>query len=173
MKTKPRRQAPDLDQRARPTPERLRHANGDVEVGTGAERVVTMRDSPLERARARGVITALQYDAGVKFRHHWYHAGMAGTFPSPADMSRVFGGGEAGAGMPRSEGEAFHRQQYRMAVEAAGKTGSMVLTMVCGQEEPLDRIGHFLGWGSRAEAIVAATERLRAALDDLIRVWRM
>ena len=55
-------------ERAWPTPERLRRAGSDVERGDTGQ--ITMRDSPLERAFARRVITQEQYAAGQKYRHH-------------------------------------------------------------------------------------------------------
>src|SRR5262245_31047570 len=68
------RSRPLLEHRARPTPERIRLAGADFERGDTGQ--ITMRDSPLERALARNVITQEQYAAGQKYRHHWYHAGL-------------------------------------------------------------------------------------------------
>ena len=71
-------QSPD-DTRG-PTPERVRLAQGFVErgnLGRGRTGVVTLRDSPIERALARSVISQAQYTAAVKYRHHWYRAGLA------------------------------------------------------------------------------------------------
>jgi hypothetical protein len=45
--------------RAAPTPERIRHAGGDFELGRSGQ--IAMRDSPLERALARKVVTPEQY----------------------------------------------------------------------------------------------------------------
>src|SRR5881396_3404458 len=75
-----------VERRALPTPERLRRAGADVERGHSGQ--ITMRDSPLERAFARNAITAEQYSAGQKYRHHWYHAGLAGYLQS-VDLDRV------------------------------------------------------------------------------------
>jgi len=60
---------PALTSRAEPTAERLRRAAGHFERGDSGQ--ITMRDSPLERALARRVITQEQYSAGQKYRHHW------------------------------------------------------------------------------------------------------
>ena len=81
-----RRKQPLVERRALPTPERLRRAGADVERGDSGQ--ITMRDSPLERAFARNALTAEQYSAGQKYRHHWYHAGLAGRVGSP-DLNRV------------------------------------------------------------------------------------
>ena len=49
-------------ERARPTAERIRHAGRDFVRGDSGQ--ITMRDSPLERALARSVITPAHYAAG-------------------------------------------------------------------------------------------------------------
>jgi hypothetical protein len=81
-----RRKQPLVERRALPTPERLRRAGADVERGDSGQ--ITMRDSPLERAFARNALTAEQYSAGQKYRHHWYHAGLAGRLGS-LDLNRI------------------------------------------------------------------------------------
>ena len=50
---------PPVKQRALPTPERIRRAGADFDLGDTGQ--ITMRDSPLERARARKLITHQQY----------------------------------------------------------------------------------------------------------------
>src|SRR5678816_1044553 len=62
------RDAPGAEQRAQPTVERIRRAGADFERGDTGQ--ITMRDSPLERAHARELITHHQYSAGQKYRHH-------------------------------------------------------------------------------------------------------
>src|SRR5262247_1823432 len=113
------RSRPLIGQRARPTPERIRRAGADFERGDTGQ--ITMRDSPLERALARKVITQEQYAAGQKYRHHWYHAGLADSLVS-VDLNRVFATDLGGfSGMAKSEQQVFHRQRYREATQAAGK----------------------------------------------------
>jgi len=159
----------DLEQRARPTPERLRQAAGHWERGDTGQ--ITLRDSPLERAHGRGVITREQYDAGVKYRHHWYHAGLADALGS-ADLNRIFATDVTGfSGMAKTEAQVFHRQRFRQAVTAVGEVGARVLDQCVCRELPLDQAGYTLGWGGKPQAISAATERLRAALDVLCRLW--
>jgi Domain of unknown function (DUF6456) len=157
------------EQRAEPTPERMRRAGGDVERGHTGQ--ITMRDSPLERALRRNIITPEQYSAGQKYRHHWYHAGLSDPLQS-LDLSRVFAT-DAGAfsGMPKSENQLFHRQRYREAVRAVGKIGSHVLDWAVCREIELAQVGASLGWSSRAQAYAAAVERMKAALDELCRLW--
>ena len=164
-----RRKDVPVERKALPTPERLRRAGADVERGHSGQ--ITMRDAPLERAFARNAITAEQYSAGQKYRHHWYHAGLAGYLES-VDLNRVLAI-DLGAytGMAKTENQVFHRQRYREAVQAAGKIGSHVLEWAVCREIPLEQVGVALGWSSRAQARAAAHERMKAALDALCRLW--
>jgi hypothetical protein len=161
---------PPLGERcALPTPERIRRAGGDFERGHTGQ--ITMRDSPLERAFIRKMITQAQYSAGQKYRHHWYHAGLADALVS-IDLSRVFAIDLGGfSGMAKTESQVFHRQRYREAVQAVGKIGSHVLDWVVCREIPLEQIGYALGWSSRPQAYAAAVERTRTALDELCKLW--
>ena len=81
-----RRKDPPPEWHARPTPEGLRRAGPDVARGHTGQ--ITMRDSPLERAFARNALTPEQYSAGQKYRHHWYHAGLADRLES-IDLNRI------------------------------------------------------------------------------------
>jgi hypothetical protein len=156
-------------ERAWPTPERLRRAGSDVERGDTGQ--ITMRDSPLERAFARRVITQEQYAAGQKYRHHWYHAGLSDPLTS-LDLARVFATDfGAFSGMARTEQQVFHRQRYREAVQAVGKIGSHVLDWTVCRELAFEQVGNSLGWNSRAQAYAAAVERMKTALDQLCGLW--
>jgi hypothetical protein len=164
-----RRKDVPVERRALPTPERLRRAGADVERGDSGQ--ITMRDSPLERAFARNAISAEQYSAGQKYRHHWYHAGLAGYLKS-VDLTRVLAIDlGAYAGMAKTENQVFHRQRYREAVQAAGKIGSHVLEWAVCREVALEQVGLALGWSSRPQAYAAALERMKAALDELCKLW--
>jgi hypothetical protein len=96
----------------------LRRAGPDVARGHSGQ--ITMRDSPLERALARNALTPEQYSAGQKYRHHWYHAGLADRLES-IDLNRVFAI-DVGAysGMAKTENQLFHRQRYREAFRLTG-----------------------------------------------------
>jgi hypothetical protein len=155
--------------RAEPTPERLRRAGGDFE--RGATGHITMRDSPLERALGRNVVTPEQYSAGQKYRHHWYHAGLAGELKS-IELDRIFAADPASlSGMAKTERQVFHRQRYREAVQAIGRIGSYVLDASVCRELALHQVGHSLGWSSRPQAYAAAAERMKLALEELCRLW--
>ena len=114
---KSRKELP-VERRALPTPERLRRAGPDVARGHTGQ--ITMRDSPLERAFARNALTPEQYSAGQKYRHHWYHAGLADRLES-IDLNRIVAIDlGAYAGMAKTESQLFHRQRYREAAQAVG-----------------------------------------------------
>jgi hypothetical protein len=152
-----------------PTPERLRHAGRDVERGATGQ--VTLRDSPLERGRRRDVITTQQFNAGVKFRHHWYHAGLSGNIGA-IDLNRIFARDVTSySGMAKTEVQVFHRQRYREACRVLGLKREYVLSWAICREEPLEKIGAALGWNNRPQAIAAATELLRDGLDALALLW--
>jgi len=154
---------------AEPTRERIRQAGMDFERGDTGQ--ITMRDSPLERALARDVVTQEQYSAGQKYRHHWYHAGLADPLRS-LDLDRLFKPDLAAySGMAKTESQLFHRQRYREAVQAVGKIGAHVLEWAVCREVPFEQVGYSLGWTSRAQAHAAAAERTKMALDELCKLW--
>lgn len=158
-----------VEDRALPTQQRMRRAGADFERGVTGQ--ITMRDSPLERAYARKLITHQQYSMGQKYRHHWYHAGLADQLSS-ADLNRIFAPGLGNySGMAKTEAQVFHRQRYREATQAIGKIGSHVLEWAVCREIPLDQIGYTLGWGTRPQAYAAAVERMKTALDALCELW--
>jgi hypothetical protein len=43
---------------------------------------------------------------------------------------------------------------------------------VC-REVALEQVGYTLGWSSRAQAYAAAVERMKVALDELCKLWRV
>jgi len=165
--------APADDTRG-PTPERLRRAQGFVErgnLGRGRTGVVTMRDSPIERALARKIVSEPQYTAALKYRHHWYRAGLASPLSS-VEFNRIFACDLTNfSGMAKTETQVFHRQRYREAVQHIGMIGAAVVEQVVCQEISLEQAGYKLGWGTKAQAIAAATERMKAALDRLVDLW--
>jgi hypothetical protein len=156
--------------KARPTPERLKKSEGAFDRGDSGQ--ITMRDSPLERALSRKLISREQYAAGQKYRHHWYHAGLCDPLAS-VDLDHVFGcnSSNSTSGMAKSENQFFHRERYREAVQAIGKIGSHVLDSAICREINLQSIGQALGWSNERQAYAAAMERLKQALDTLSKLW--
>jgi len=155
--------------RAEPTRERMQRAGTDFVRGASGQ--ITMRDSPLERALARKLITQEQYSAAQKYRHHWYHAGLCDPL-AKVDLSRIFAA-DFGvfSGMAKTETQVFHRQRYREAVQATGKIGSHVLEWTVCREMGLEQAGYALGWSGRAQAYAAAAERMKVALEQLCELW--
>jgi Domain of unknown function (DUF6456) len=138
-------------------------------------RVVIPVRSPCGTARwnalSRNALTPEQYSAGQKYRHHWYHAGLADRLES-IDLNRIFAI-DLGAysGMAKTESQLFHRQRYREAAQAVGKIGSHVLEWAVCREIALEQVGQTLGWSSRPQAYAAAVERMKTALDELCKLW--
>ena len=156
-----------------PTVERMLRAGESYTVGDdkqGAKKY-TMRDAPLDRALAKGIISGAEHSALQKYRHHWYHAGQAPTIGS-IDLNRIFSGGDGGpAGMPKSEGQVFHRQRWREAQSCLGiRSTAIVDKFVCG-EQNLEVCGQILGWNSKPQAIAGAAEIVRDAGYRLARLW--
>ena len=156
-----------LDERGA-TPERAMRAGIDYDRGdTGT---VTMRDSPVERAGRRGILNDSQCKAAVKFYNHWYRSGMAGQFGS-INLSGVFGGDFGFSGMARSEVEQFHRERYRKAVNSVGRRGAWVLDRVVCREISFEEAGNELGWRHKPQAMAAAIQLTRDALEVLVDDW--
>lgn len=159
-----------------PTPERIRIAGEDGVViggekeGRSARRYV-MRDSPLDRALNRRVITGAEHSALQKYRHHWYHGGQAPHVGS-VDLNRIFSseGGNV-AGMPASEAQVFHRQRWREAREMLGHRSSIVIDNFVCSENSLEICGYSIGWNSKPQAIAVATEIVKDAAYRLAKLW--
>jgi hypothetical protein len=161
--------AAELEPRAAPTPERLRRAGTDFARGDTGQ--FTLGDNPLDRSLARGVITREQYLVAQKYRHHWYHAGLAERLES-VDLNVPSGIDPINySGMAKSEAQVFHRQRYRDAVQTIGKIGAQVLDWVVCHDVALEQMGYALGWSSRPQAYAAAVERMKTALDALCELW--
>jgi hypothetical protein len=173
IKGKPNPAYPSIEIHGSPTPERLRMAGNDFALG-GEDRGIktyTMRDSPLDRAHKKGIISGAEHSALQKYRHHWYHAGQAPTIGS-LDLDRIFSGGEGGpAGMPKSEGQVFHRQRWREAQACLGMRSSAVVDRFVCQEENLELCGQAIGWANKPQAIAGAAELVKDAGYRLARLW--
>src|SRR6476469_8201383 len=137
---------PAVERRALPTPERIRRAGADFDLGDTGQ--ITMRDSPLERARARKLITHQQYSVGQKYRHHWYHAGLADQLQS-IDVERIFAadhqffrdGEDRSPGLSSatiSRGDAGRRQDRVACARLGGVPGNSARSgrLYAGLEQP-------------------------------------
>lgn len=153
-----------------PTPERIAKAGEAFDVGHHG--TVTLRDSPLEWMERRGVISTSLYNVGSKYRHHWYHAGLLPSVGS-IDLNRIFGEPGGNVGMPSSEMQAHHRQQYRSAQREIGMQIGRVLDNVICLEFSLVDAGQLLGWKDEKQARAVATAFVRDGLERLRTLWGM
>lgn len=156
------------------TPERERQASGKSEWGRderNRQTVQTLRDSPLDAAHLRRDITDRQYAAAMKYKNHWFQGGLAGALQS-IDPNRVFASDMTDfSHMAKTEAQAFHRQQYRIAIEVIGVIPAAVLDTIACYEKPLTQVGVNMGWKSKPKGVQAAEVILRDALDKLCRHW--
>src|SRR6185312_3998806 len=121
---------PEHDVRG-PTLERLGKAGGSFDIGDDQQgtRIYFFKDTPLQRFYGRLKSRAgtretddltREYTALMKYRHHWYHAGLEATVGS-VDLNRVFSSDPSNmSGMAKSERQFFHRQAHRAAREVIG-----------------------------------------------------
>jgi hypothetical protein len=153
-----------------PTKERI--AKAEEHFTRGGD-VYTFQDGVLERARTRGAISARQFAAIDKFRHHWHHAGLLPSVGS-VDLNRVFAT-DYGAfgGMARSERQVFHRQQYRAAVQAMGLRISRIVERIACEDKRIEDVGRELGWSHPLQARASATEMLITGGDILADLWKL
>lgn len=157
-----------VDERG-PTRERLRLAAGDIFVNDKGER--HFRDTPIERAVTKKIINAPQYTAAQKYYNHWYRAGLSESIGS-ADLNRIFSADPSNmVGMAKTEAQAFHRQQYRKAVQILGIRQSGVFERVVCHGETFRSVGHSLGWNDGREANAVVIQMVRDAANDLCKDW--
>ena len=156
------------------TPERAKQTGGAFVWGRderNRQTVQTLRDSPLEAALTRKAITDRQYNAAMKYKTHWFQGGLSGSLQS-IDPNRVFASDTTNfSGMAKTEAQAFHRQQYRAAIEVIGIIPAAVLDTIACHEKPLSKAGVNMGWKSKSKGIQAAEDVLCEALDKLCAHW--
>lgn len=158
-----------------PTPERLAKAGDDAirSVGSDGERIVVMRDAPLDRMFSRHAIDPVEYQALQKLKLHWHCSGMPGAIRS-ADLNRVFAADLAAMShMAASEAQAHHRQQWRKAEAALTPRARIVVERVVCREQTIEMAGYALGMTTKQRANAAASELLRESGYQLARLWGM
>lgn len=119
---------------APPTVERLDKSMGNFEIAKDGDIKGRwqMRDAPLEMRRHRGHITEFQYQAGRKFYHHWFYAGLKDRYAA-LNLTGVFGGGSS-IPMPVTEMAQHHYDQYQIAVRALGMDAADIVQKICCEE---------------------------------------
>lgn len=151
-----------------PTPERIAKADGFFHVTKDGP--MTVRDAPFERLHARHKITQQQYDAGVKYRHHWHNGGMQERFAVQNFMG--VGGGEGWEYLPATERQVQHRETYRKAVQDLGPILSVVVEeIVCREVDPVIVGRKLWHYADDKQARAAATSALVIGLDRLYRFF--
>ena len=163
------------ERRSGPTPERLAKAGNDAirSIGADGERIVVMRDAPLDRMYSRHAIDPVEYQALQKLKLHWHCSGMPGAMRS-ADLNRVFAADLAAMShMAASEAQAHHRQQWRKAQALLTPRAMIVVERVVCREQTLAFAGYALGAASKPQATAAASELLRDAGYRLATLWGM
>lgn len=178
-----RQHQPRQERALGPTPERMAKAGEAFEVGHHG--VVTIRSSPLEwlerqwqldaRARVpeerRRGLSPVLYGVGVRYRHHWHFSGLLPTVGS-IDLNRIFAASSGNIGMPSSEAQAHHRQQYRLAQQAVGLILGRVLDNVVCMEMSLADAGRLCGWRDEETARRKAVDMVRNGLEILrVKLW--
>lgn len=175
-----------VEHRSLPTRERMAKAGTDFEIGGDdrAGKVIRIMDAPLDRMRSRAMIGAKEYEALNKYRIHWWHAGMSGHLRSP-EIDRIFADPLSSSGMPSTERQAHHRQQFRKArakfatadsIDAATTENHkmlIVLDNVLLSEQSLEVAGYAVGCKSRYRARERSKELLCKAADILVNHWRL
>lgn len=144
---------------------RLIRAGPDQRVGQDGVRRMT--DWPLHRLFSRQHLDRHDqernrslYEAGERYRAHWYLAGLAPI--GAIDYARATGSGEGSAGgMPVSETQAHHRARFRQGVKALGPFLTPVVDGVCLYEREPEDIGYAVSlYEDRKQARAVALDRL-------------
>lgn len=144
----------------------------------GGDGVARIAQAPLDRLHARGQLAGdpdrnrILFDAGDRFRQHWYLAGLSGI--GSIDLNRVGGGnGDPAWMIPSSESAAYHRARHRAARAALDRDGYEAVFAVCCGEDDLGPVGRKAGFGNDAGASAVALDRLRRGLAMLAVLYGM
>jgi hypothetical protein len=159
-----------VDERG-PTDARIRKSEG-YDIGKADGRY-TMRDAPIEIMAAKKILTEKQYQGLTKYRIHWFNAGLAGQI-SAMDPNHIFATDITNFSvMAKTERQAHHRQQWRIANLKLGLKGSWVVHKMACEEWTAEQAGRAMGWNNRPQAVAASTQLLRDAADRLCSLWGM
>lgn len=139
--------------------------------GSRAARTVTVNlaESPLGWLKARGLVSARQFDAGERLRADWELAQLAPSVTMCWDAPPT---GKAARGAPQiSDPTAVRiaaRRRFDATVEATGPGFSEILWRVVCAGEGMRDAEQALGWPARAGKLV-----LGMALDRLVQYYRI
>lgn len=156
-----------------PTDDRVRTAGDFYVVGSEKQgpRRITMLDSPLDRLWARQRIDPVSYSALQRYQVHWYHGGLQPGCGS-VDLNRVFASDPGSmSGMAKSERQAYHRQQWRLARKEMGHRPGIVVDNIVCAEWSLEIAGYSIGYTSPYRAREGARTVLMDAGRVLAKLW--
>jgi len=171
-----------------PTAERLLKAQGGYSIGDDKQgtRIYHFHDAPLERLYSRLVKRASSYQeqqirkeyiALQKFKNHWAAAGLQAPLGS-ADLGRIFASDPTSmSGMAKTERQAYHRTQFRAAVQEMGLVSSLIVQNFVCYEYSIEESGLLAGFKSRSPersrryAGEMAERRVRDSGDKLSSLW--
>jgi len=159
-----------LAERALPEEEAPRRRPGARARGRAVRSVtVNLAESPLGWLKARGHVSARQFDAGERLREDWERAQLGPSVTMRWDAAPI---GRASRSAP--EGPALSgpqeaaKRRFDAAVEAVGGGLDDVLWRVVCAGEGMREVERALGWPARAGKLV-----LGLALDRLADHYRM
>jgi len=88
------------------------------------------------------------------------------------DLNRVFASDVSNySQMSRTGTQYFHREQYRLAREALTEDYAPLVEAIVCDERLIEEVGAGAKWRTRTQAYVSGVERLRFALNNLIKLW--
>lgn len=156
---------------ALPTGERIAKSSGAFEIAADGEIKGRwqMRDAPLEMRRHRGLIDEHQYQAGRKFYHHWYNAGLKDRFAS-LNLTGVFGGG-ASLPLPVTEMAQHHYDQYRLAVRELGMDAADIVQKICCEDQYGFEVARKRGYKDVDYGATKVLKVLDESLTKLCKLW--
>jgi hypothetical protein len=133
-----------------------------MQMPDGARAVsVNEAESPLARLRMRGLIDAVQYEAGERLRRDFTIAGLMPRLA--ADLTAPIASSRGGAkSEPFVEKMIAAKQRFRLAMSAAGPGLSDLLFDVCCHLRGLESVESLNEWPTRSAKVV-----LQIALDRL------
>jgi len=150
-----------------PSPAAARPASPLKGRGSGARagRSVTVNaaESPLGWLRARGHVSARQYDAGEQLRGEWERAQLAPSVTMRWDAARVTRApGSSEGRVDPTEAQVAAKRRFDAAVAAVGPGLSDILWRIVCAGEGMRDAEQALGWPARSGKLV-----LGLALDRL------
>lgn len=130
---------------------------------------VNLAESPLGWLKARGLVSARQFDAGERLRDDWERAQLSPSVTMRWDAAPLGGNRRsAPAALDPSQSQLAAKQRFEAAVAAAGPGLSDVAWRVICAGEGMRDAEQALGWPARAGKLV-----LGLALDRLADHYRI